>query len=131
MKKLILLSGILLINNLIYGQTETPAKEIERAPIVQQKNAEFPGAISNFREEFSKNLNLKNVKKKGVYRTNITFTVERDGSLVEIKASGENEELNNAAVEAVSRIKTKWSPAELNHIQIRSRFRLPITINVE
>lgn len=105
------------------NQSET-FKEVE-------KPAEFSGGIIAFRKKFAKNFKEKNVISKGIEKCELTFVIERDGTLTDIKASGTNESFNNEAVQAVSKIKNKWSPATIAGQKVRFRYRLPLTMSFE
>ena len=59
----------------------------------------------------------------------VTFIIEKDGSLVDLKAFGSSESLNNEAITSVQKIKEKWIPAEMNGIKVREKFRFPIKID--
>jgi periplasmic protein TonB len=89
---------------------------------------EFPGGIGEFYKYFAKNYRTPNVKKLNgkVY---ITFVVEKDGSIDEVKVLrdigyGTGEEavrvLNNSP---------KWLPGEQDGRKVRCSFSLPITID--
>lgn len=61
----------------------------------------------------------------------LTFIIDRDGSLTDIKASGSNESFNQEAIRAISKIKDKWIPAEINGQKVRYRFRVPLTMSFD
>lgn len=64
-------------------------------------------------------------------RVILTFVVEKDGSLTDIKVL--RDPGYGAGAEAVRVLKTmnKWKAAEQNNKKVRSQFTLPITINVQ
>ena len=68
---------------------------------------------------------------EGTLKTTVTFIVERDGSISDVKASGSNSDFNSEAVRTVKSIKSKWVPAKINGQPVRQRFRLPLTMNFE
>lgn len=96
-----------------------------------EKPAEFSAGINVFRQKLLKNFKFKNIKSKTSEKCELTFIIERDGTLTDIKANGTNESFNNEAIRAVSKIKDKWIPAEIDGYKVRYRFRLPLTINFE
>ena len=57
-----------------------------------------------------------------------TFVIERDGSITDVKASGPNSEFNAEAVKTIKGIRKKWTPAKVNGQAVRSRYRLPLTM---
>ncbi|WP_435524423.1 energy transducer TonB [Chryseobacterium indoltheticum] len=85
--------------------------------------AEFAEGINVFRQKLLKNFKFKNIKSKTSEKCELTFVIERDGTLTDIKASGTNESFNNEAIRAVSKIKGKWNPATINGQKVRYRFR--------
>ena len=94
-----------------------------------EQMAEFPhGGIPQFRKLIANNFNINKVSGKGKINCEITFVIERDGSLVDVKASGNNQSFNQEAVAAISKIKTKWIPAKLNNQPVRYRHRVPLNI---
>ena len=64
-------------------------------------------------------------------RTTVSFTVERDGSLTDVKATGSNSDFNREAERAVKAIRGKWNPGKVDGQAVRSKFRFPITMNFE
>lgn len=125
MKKLLLLF-VLFFSIFAFSQDKNENEILE----VVDKAATFEGGISSFRNEFAKNVNINKVQGKGIFRTVVTFVVERDGTISDLKASGENQSFNEQAVRAIKKIKTKWSPAKVKGTTVRSRFRFPATANI-
>ena len=128
MKKLILLFGIL-SSILTFSQTTVTTSNGEVYEMVD-KAAEFPGGIHSFRGEFAKNIDVNKIKGKGTFSTEITFVVERDGTISNLKATGQNPTFNEQAVRAIKKITTKWSAGKVNDVPVRSRFRFPAKANI-
>ncbi|MPT30305.1 MAG: energy transducer TonB [Chryseobacterium sp.] len=95
------------------------------------QNAEFPGGTNAFRSKFSNNFDSGSLEGEGTLKTEITFVVEKDGSLTQVKATGPNSDFNREAEATVKGIKTKWTPGKVNGQPVRSRFRFPITMNFQ
>jgi periplasmic protein TonB len=95
------------------------------------QSAEFPGTINAFRTKFQNNFDSGSLEGEGTLKTEITFVVERDGTLTQVKATGSNSDFNREAEATVKGIKTKWTPAKVNGQPVRSRFRFPITMNFQ
>ena len=95
---------------------------------MEEKAATFPAGMTAFRQLIAENFNVKKVKRKGQIKCELTFIVERDGSITNIKATGENASFNKEAVNALSKVKEKWIPAEINEEKVRSRFKVPLTV---
>lgn len=96
------------------------------------QEAEFPGSLSSFRNKIAENFDNSAMEGgEGTLKTTVTFIVERDGSISDVKASGSNSDFNSEAVRTVKSIRTKWVPAKINGQPVRQRFRLPLTMNFE
>lgn len=96
------------------------------------QTAEFPGGVGSFRSKISSNFDGSAMNgDEGTVRAELTFVVEKDGSITDIKASGGNTGFNNEAVRVISSINTRWTPAKINGQAVRYRFRLPLTMNFE
>lgn len=110
-------------------------KEIESSPVYEKVDEDaifLNGGISGFRNEFASLFDSSKVKgKKGVYRTSVLFIIEKDGTMNNFKATGDNESLNQEAIRTFKKIKNKWSPAKNNNQPVRSVFRMPVSFNIE
>ncbi|MBQ0151623.1 MAG: energy transducer TonB, partial [Chryseobacterium sp.] len=94
-----------------------------------EQTAEFPGGINAFRNKVSGNFDGSAMNgDEGTVKTEITFVVERDGSITDVKASGKNSDFNAEAVRTIKSVKNKWTPAKINGQSVRYRFRLPLTM---
>ncbi len=97
-----------------------------------EQTAEFPGGINAFRNKVSSNFDGSAMNgDEGTVKTEITFVVERDGSITDVKANGKNSDFNSEAVRTIRSIKNKWTPAKINGQSVRYRFRLPLTMNLK
>ncbi|KQT22488.1 hypothetical protein ASG31_03450 [Chryseobacterium sp. Leaf404] len=96
------------------------------------KDANYPGGINALRQEVA-NLFYSD----GVYsemkdlRTQVAFIVEKDGSITNVKAEGDNFTFNRQAEIALYSVAEKFSPAYINGIPVRSRFRLPLNLKFD
>ena len=96
------------------------------------QEAEFPGSLNSFRNKIGENFDNSAMEGgEGTLKTTVTFIVERDGTISDVKASGSNPDFNSEAVRTVKSIRTKWVPAKINGQPVRQRFRLPLTMNFE
>ncbi|SIT97234.1 protein TonB [Epilithonimonas bovis DSM 19482] len=93
--------------------------------------AEFPGGTNSFRTKFQNNFDAGNLEGEGTLKTEITFVVEKDGSITQVKATGPNADFNREAEATVKGIRTKWTPGKVNGQPVRSRFRFPVTMNFQ
>ncbi|MCI3938771.1 energy transducer TonB [Chryseobacterium aahli] len=136
MRKLILFSTVL-FSYFANAQEVAGTTELEEVNLkkykteifnVVEKPAEFPKGLLTFRELFAKKFKERKVISNGEEKCELTFVIQKDGTLTEIKAIGNNESFNNEAIRAISKIKEKWIPAEINGNKVRYRFRLPLTM---
>lgn len=95
------------------------------------QQAEFVGGMEKFRSMFNGNFdNSSVIKNEGTFKTTVTFIVERDGSISDVKASGPDYDFNRESERTIKSIKGKWNPAKINGYPVRSRHRFPVTINI-
>jgi protein TonB len=91
--------------------------------------SEFPGGINAFRSKVSGGFDTSVMSgDEGAVKTEVTFVVERDGSITDVKANGPNSDFNSEAVRTIKGIRNKWTPAKINGQAVRSRYRLPLTM---
>lgn len=94
--------------------------------------AEFPGGINAFRSKVQNSFDGSVMDgDEGTVRTEITFVVERDGTITDVKANGSNKDFNAEAIRTIKSIKNKWAPAKINGQAVRYRYRLPLTMQFE
>lgn len=90
------------------------------------------GGLNGFRSKFQENFDSSAMNgDEGTLKTEVTFVVEKDGSISQVKANGSNSDFNREAERAVKSIRAKWNPAKIAGQPVRSRFRLPVTMNFE
>jgi len=93
--------------------------------------ADFKGGINAFRQKVAQSFDTESVDQSGMVSGVITFVVEKDGSISNIKINGQNSDFNKEAERTVKSIKQKWTPAQLNGKTVRSSFRMPISMRIE
>lgn len=93
-----------------------------------QKTPEFGGGLTGFHEFIAKNFIVPDeLKIKGEIL--VTFTVDTDGSLTDIKVI---KDLGYGTREETIRVlkkSPKWKPGTQNNIPVKCQYSLPITIN--
>ncbi|MCX8522575.1 energy transducer TonB [Chryseobacterium formosus] len=118
------INGITELNELALIQKNGKIKiDAEKPAVFSLGNTEFQNLIS---KNFKVRKVVTNLEKE---TCEIIFIVDKDGFMVEIKSFGTNESFNNEAIRAISKIKQKWIPAELNGEKIRYKFKVPLTIS--
>lgn len=100
-----------------------------------QMEAQFPGGLPAWKRFLERNLNQNTLEENGAppgkYSVIVSFRVDKDGSITEVKA--ENDPGYGTAAEAVRVIKKgpKWTPAQQNGRAVIYRQRQSITFVLE
>ena len=114
--------------------TEVVQHKVDPKEIVESVDvlAEFSaGGENGFRQRVAENFDNEAVEGEGVLTTEVSFVVELDGSISQVKAKGSNSDFNREAERAVRSIRTKWKPGKQGNQNVRSRFRLPLKMKFE
>ena len=134
MRKLILLFT-LIFSGFVFGQVKDTIIDGEKTVIYYSidKDAEFPEGFEVFKKLIMKNFDTSKVKykKKGRIFTVIVFVVQKDGSLADFSVSGENKQFNKEALNAIKKVDVKWSPALINNLPARQRFKVPLYLTFD
>ena len=108
-------------------------KKIDNNPVDRvDVEAGFNGGINSFRAQVVQNFNSEDFDDSfGLMKTTVTFIVEKDGTISNIKANGSNRDFNAEAEKSIKKIKGKWTPAKLNGAYVSSYFKFPISMQFE
>ena len=79
----------------------------------EEIHASFSLGTDEFRKMLANNFNMNLFQKVADIHCDLSFIVEIDGTLSGIKAIGENQNFNDEAILAVSKIKEKWYPGTM------------------
>ncbi len=94
---------------------------------------EFPGGMRAFQMFIASNITIPDVpelKEDTVVRGHVTFVVERDGSVSDVKAMRDpGYGLREQMVSALKK-SPKWKPGQQNGKSVRTRYVLPLTFNI-
>ncbi|WP_374450205.1 energy transducer TonB [Cloacibacterium normanense] len=95
--------------------------------------ADFIGGVNAFRTKVLQNFDSSVIENETgeVVKAVVTFVVERDGTISNIKVSGANTDFNKEAEKTIIGIKGKWNPAKFQGENVRSYFRFPISMQFE
>ena len=78
-------------------------------------SADFIGGIDAFRNKVMSSFDISEFEESNEkLSTEITFVVEKDGSISNIKASGKDDAFNKETIRAIKSIKGKWTPAKID-----------------
>lgn len=97
-----------------------------------QVQPEFPGGISAFYAYVNKNFRVPELDQNLSVKVFVSFVVERDGTLTDIKVTRDpGYGLGKEAMRVLKSLKTKWSPGIQNGKPVRASYNLPISINIK
>lgn len=121
--------------------TPPPAMPVEKTDpnkVVDGKDlgveANFNGGIESFRNKVMNNFDGSGFESDGIMRTTVTFIVEIDGSISNIKANGSDAGFNSEAIRTVKAISAegKWIPGKNKKGEsVRSYFKFPISMKFD
>lgn len=96
-----------------------------------EKVADYPGGINTLRQEVADLLYVDGVNSDAkTVKTDVVFIVEKDGSISNVHAQGDNFTFNRQAEIALYSISEKFSPAVVKGDPARFRFRIPLTLTI-
>ncbi|WP_336962512.1 hypothetical protein [Chryseobacterium contaminans] len=96
-----------------------------------EKIADYPGGINTLRQEVADLLYVDGVNSDTkTVKTDVVFIVEKDGSISNVHAQGDNFTFNRQAEIALYSISEKFSPALVKGDPTRFRFRIPLTLTM-
>jgi len=93
------------------------------------KMPEFPGGIKKFYTYVGNNFAKPDLESESLIRVSVSFVVEKDGSMTDIKVIKDpGYGLGAEAIRVLKSLKTKWSPGIMDGKPVRTSYNLPITI---
>ena len=126
---------IILLFSFVFGQVKDTIIDGKKVEIYYNidRDAEFPEGFEVFKKLIMINFDTSkvNYKKKGRISTVIVFVVQKDGSLADFSVSGENKQFNKEALNAIKKVDVKWSPALINNLPARQRFKVPLYLTFD
>ncbi|WP_269223676.1 energy transducer TonB [Flavobacterium sp. IMCC34518] len=96
---------------------------------VVDKMPEFPGGIKKFYTYVGNNFEKPELDSENAIRVSVSFVIEKDGSMTDIKVLKDpGYGLGAEAIRVLKSLKTKWSPGMYEGKAVRTSYNLPITI---
>ncbi|MFS4471822.1 hypothetical protein [Chryseobacterium sp. T20] len=96
-----------------------------------EKIADYPGGINSLRQEVANLLYVDGVySEEKMIKTDVAFIVEKDGTVSNVHAQGNNFTFNRQAEIALYSLAEKFSPAILKGGPTIYHFRLPLTLTI-
>ena len=99
---------------------------------VVEENAQFPGGEDACLKWLSEHIKYpqRDLDQGLQGRVNVSFVVNRDGSIVDVKILRSPSETMAKEAERVVKMMPKWRPARQGNKSVRSRFILPVTFRI-
>lgn len=95
-------------------------------------SAKFEGGIDAFRAKVMNKFDVSAFEDEGSVNTTVTFIVERDGTISDIKTNGKDASFNAEAIRTIKAVKGKWVPGKNKKGEsVRSYFKFPITMKFD
>lgn len=133
MKRFLLLLSAIFLTNIAFCQNEVKVSDDDAIFFVVEVQPEFPGGMDSMYAFIQKNLIYpEKAKAEGIEgRVFITFTIEKDGSVSNVKIlRGIGGGCDEAAKEVVEKM-PKWKPGKQRGKPVRFQFNLPIKFELE
>ena len=94
--------------------------------------AEYPGGMNTLRQQVANLFYIEGVHSEmKTAKALVAFIVEKDGTISNVQASGDNFTFNRQAEIALYSVPQKFTPAVFNGESVRYRFKLPLTMTIE
>ncbi|MFL9834293.1 energy transducer TonB [Chryseobacterium terrae] len=94
--------------------------------------AKFEGGIDAFRNKVMNKFDVSSFENEGSVSTTVTFIVERDGTISDIKTNGKDASFNAEAIRTIKAVKGKWIPGKNKKGEsVRSYFKFPISMKFD
>lgn len=107
-----------------YGDTVLTSALLDKLP-------EFPGGIAKFYTYVGKNFESPAISGERNIRVYVSFVVEKDGSMTNIKVQNDpGYGLAKEAIRVLKSLKTKWVPGMIGSNAVRTAYNLPITVQM-
>ena len=121
----------LLFSIMICAQNNGELQEWVAQADQDETPAIFPKGTEVFRKMIVDNFRMKKIKSDVDLSCKLTFIIDQRGKMTDVRAEGSDPDFNNEAVRAISKIKTRWKPAEIKGHKVRYIFRIPLNIKFE
>lgn len=111
--------------------TDSNGTELVLTELLDSK-PQFPGGIEKFYRYIGNHFNSPTLDENRNVRIFVSFVVERDGSMSNIKVmNNPGALLEKEAIRVLQSIKVKWTPGMLHSKPVRTAYNLPITVQID
>ncbi|MCD0454986.1 energy transducer TonB [Chryseobacterium sp. LC2016-27] len=112
--------------------TPVEVPKVSNEPEVAAVLAKFEGGIDAFRNKVMNKFDVSAFQDEASVSTTVTFIVERDGTISDIKTNGKDASFNAEAIRTIKAVKGKWEPGKNKKGEsVRSYFKFPITMKFD
>lgn len=92
---------------------------------------EYPGGLDAFRKDVANKFKAPDIENLSVIKVLVSFVVETDGTLSNIKATRDpGYGMGTEAVRVLKSLKAKWKPGMKGGKAVRTAYNLPITVKI-
>lgn len=113
---------------------KTPSVDNNQPAIKVDVSADYVEGIEKFRQMIFNTFDKDRFEGENErLKATVTFIVETDGSITDIKVSGADSAFNSEALKTLNKLKNKgrWTPAKVKGESVRSYFKFPIIMDFE
>lgn len=127
-----LIGALLRVRNLEDLQKiKQPKEPFSENSFQVEKVADYPGGLNTLRQEVADLLYIDGVhSEEKTVKTDVAFIVEKDGSISNVHAQGDNFTFNRQAEIALYSLAEKFSPATFKGDPTVYRFKIPLTLTL-
>jgi hypothetical protein len=94
--------------------------------------ADFEGGIDSFRNKVINKFDISAFEDENSVATVVTFIVETNGTISDIKTNGKDASFNAEAIRSIKAVKGKWIPGKNKKGEaVRSYFKFPISMKFD
>lgn len=117
----------------VIAQPEPPKEEEQKVFDVVEQMPTFPGGPNALFEYLSKNIKYPAIaEENGVQgRVIVTFVVERDGSITDVKVAKSVDPALDKEAQRVVRSMPHWIPGKQNGSAVRVKYTVPVTFRLQ
>lgn len=116
----------------IRGSQNPKQEKSQHRRMQVDREAEYPTGVAGFRAEIIELFNTDAINSgEGVLSTMITFVVEKDGTISDVKSEGEHIGFNRQAEIAIYLLSYRFKPAVKNGKEVRIAYKFPIKMRFE
>lgn len=99
--------------------------------VMVDEEPEFPGGLDKFRQYIGKNFKTPDVDNATTMKVYVSFVVEKDGTLSNIKVQRDpGYGMGQEAIRVLKSLKTPWKPGKVKGQSVRTAYNIPITVQV-